>query len=72
MRLSEAIVLGSMMKPQAFGIMFDGERTCALGAAKDAIGNLEGPLSVSQIWPWALADKRMCPACGWVNRGTLF
>ncbi len=40
MRLSEAIRLGSMMKPQAFGVVYgpDNQSTCALGAAIDAIG----------------------------------
>ena len=36
MRLSEAIRLGSMLKPQAFDAFFDGVGTCANGAARDA------------------------------------
>lgn len=44
MKLSEAIRLGSMMKPQAFGATYAGSSfqaataTCAMGAAIDAIG----------------------------------
>jgi hypothetical protein len=42
MRLSEAIRLGAMNRPQAYGSYFEKEtnRTCALGAALDAIGLL--------------------------------
>ncbi len=43
MKLSEAIRLGAMMKPQAFGTWFDGEGTCATGAALDAMGFLGNP-----------------------------
>jgi hypothetical protein len=46
MRLSEAIRLGAIMKPQAFGMIFDGIGTCAIGAAKDAVGELD----VSPAW----------------------
>ena len=41
MKLSEAIRLGSMLKPQGFGTFRDEEGTCALGAALDACGALE-------------------------------
>jgi hypothetical protein len=37
-RLSEAIRLGSMLKPQTFGVFSDDEGTCALGAANEARG----------------------------------
>lgn len=37
MRLSESIRLGSMLKPQDYEY-FRGDRTCALGAACDALG----------------------------------
>lgn len=33
MKLSEAIVAGAKLHPQAFGSYFDDEKTCALGAA---------------------------------------
>lgn len=38
MLLSEAIRLGSMLYPQAFGETFKDGRTCAMGAALAAIG----------------------------------
>ncbi len=40
MRLSEAIRLGAMMKPQGFGepLSLNGHATCGFGAAVDAIG----------------------------------
>lgn len=42
MRLSEAIRLGAMLKPQGFGVLRDASgATCALGAALDAIGHGE-------------------------------
>jgi hypothetical protein len=41
LKLSDAIKLGAMMKPQGFGRIYDGENTCAFGAAYDAIGILE-------------------------------
>jgi len=37
-RLSEAIRLGSLLKPQAYGYYFDDVGSCALGAAADANG----------------------------------
>lgn len=40
MKLSEAIRLGAMLKPQAHLGFFDGQGTCAIGAAIDAIGHL--------------------------------
>src|SRR3954465_8026532 len=59
MKLSEAISLGSMLSPQAFGYLVDAKgRRCALGAAKAAIG----PSTDYSEWKWA---RRMvdCPAC---------
>lgn len=40
MRLSDAIRVGAMNKPQAFGCMEHAGHTCALGAAFDAVGLL--------------------------------
>ena len=50
MTLSEAIALGAMTKPQAFGELFRDGRSCAWGAALDAIGEPYG-YHVS-FWPW--------------------
>lgn len=41
MRLSTAIRLGAMLKPQGTKLLHADGRTCALGAALDAIGKLE-------------------------------
>lgn len=41
MRLSEAIRLGAMIRPQAYGTYFDGAGTCANGAALEALGILD-------------------------------
>lgn len=61
MKLSEAILLGSVGTEQAYGcnaIMPNGQATCALGAALFAIGESlsewrEGMPKVSARWPWA-------------------
>lgn len=41
MKLSDAIKAGAKAKPQAFGVTYRNGRTCALGAALDAIGQLD-------------------------------
>lgn len=41
MKLSEAIRLGAMLKPQGHGLLHVNGRTCALGAAYDAVGHLD-------------------------------
>lgn len=41
MRLSEAIRIGSKLRPQAYGTLSDGIGTCALGAAYEAVGALD-------------------------------
>lgn len=45
MKLSDAILLGSTMRPQIHGRLSDGEGTCAMGAASDAVGVLDAVLS---------------------------
>lgn len=62
MKLSEAIRLGAMLKPQAFGKLSDGVGTCALGAAEDAVG-----MSWFAAWPLQHpAFTAGCPACKYV------
>lgn len=73
MRLSEAIRLGAMLKPQVFGALFVevnypapgdvfGLRsfvgTCALGAASDAVGQ-----NPQKQWLWVTNGLTKCPAC---------
>lgn len=65
MKLSEAIRLGAMLKPQAryYGLTPDG-RTCALGAALDAIGCATNNYSdVLNHWPLA-GKKAVHPLTG--------
>lgn len=54
MKLSEAIRLGAMLKPQGFGACLWDGRTCAMGAAYDAIGGL-GVIDDGKGWGKALA-----------------
>lgn len=65
MKFSEAIRLGAMMKPQAFGTSFDGIGTCANGAARDAIGllgNVNG--DIGRLFPLGLKVMELCAVCG--------
>ena len=76
MRFSEAIRLGAMLKPQAFGETFTGTRTCAIGAAKDAVGALMSLFSsVAREYGWPTEKELkelVCPTCrlAWPNRKT--
>lgn len=62
MKLSEAIRLGAMLRPQAFRKAFDKEGSCAWGAAKEAVGELDG--EPAQLWPWIVSSFPTCPQCG--------
>src|SRR5688572_14543061 len=82
MRLSEAIRLGAMLKPQGFRALRDGGRTCAYGAAYEAAGV---PFEEWRKLPKDVAEARLaevfpiiptlfhpCPACGlnfWIAAG---
>lgn len=67
MRLSEAIRLGAMMRPQGFGHLYSKGRTCAFGAAYDAVGigaeNVGGE-DACPCWPWVMLTMADCPVCG--------
>lgn len=72
MRLSEAIRLGAMLKPQGFGSssMYDPRRSCALGAASDAVGLALDSyrwLRLAKIWP-QLDESYASPATRQVDR----
>ena len=58
MRYSEAIRLGSMLKPQGFGFGSQQGGSCANNAALEA----SGALNVYTAWPWAEVVVP-CPAC---------
>ena len=71
MRLSEAIRLGALLKPQAFEKLFDGHGTCAIGSAMDACGdalsayfcNAIQDEIIHQRWPVLGQAGVRCPAC---------
>lgn len=70
MRLSEAIRLGSLLKPQGFGggsADMSAMKTCAYGAANEALGANVIPL---HVWPW-LGQPGICPSCGGGGREML-
>jgi hypothetical protein len=57
LRLSEAIRLGAMLKPQGFGwFNTDDGGTCAMGAAMQAAGHIRD-------WPVVKKSPAACPAC---------
>src|SRR6185436_16765159 len=73
MKLSEAIRLGAMLRPQSFTNGFDGTGTCAWGAAFEAVGYAPKGFKFDGAWmpKWGehefhkLFDKsRACPDCG--------
>jgi hypothetical protein len=73
MKLSEAIRLGSMLKPQGDGVLFDeGGGSCALGAACDALGVERHDQSRFMVhaleveWPMLLKAAK-CPACSFIK-----
>ncbi len=62
MRLSEAIRLGAVLKPQAFGAIREEGRSCALGAACDALG-IRHENALPTQYP-ELHRSVKCPGCG--------
>jgi hypothetical protein len=78
-KLSEAIRLGSMLKPQAFETFFDGTGTCALGAACEAMGlvpdrwtldALRAANDLLDLVTVTLLRGVPCPACPVDTKGT--
>ena len=70
MKLSEAIRLGAMLRPQAFGHLFRDGASCALGAAGEAAGIADieaGGWAVGAVAPpsWnPIATREAdCPVC---------
>lgn len=63
-RLSEAIMLGSMLRPQKRDAFMTPTGSCALGAAAEALGFLaNGDLTpYAEQWPW-VARPVECPVC---------
>lgn len=75
MKLSEAIRLGAMLKPQGFGLGAGGAKaqaTCALGAAYEAahvIGSW--PALVLAFPQLTHIEKLACPVCGDTQDGLI-
>ncbi len=69
MRLSEAIRLGAMIRPQAFWYYFRDGASCAFGGALEAVGMdytetpASAPDAVRLRWPWLWKTDGPCPAC---------
>jgi len=70
MKLSDAIRLGAMLRPQTFGRAFRRGGSCALGAALEASGmdynarRQRVDLFVAERWPWADIEADVsCPSC---------
>lgn len=70
MLLSDAILLGSMLRPQCFYKPFNGVGSCAFGAAEEAIGiNIASPAyagtsTIPEKWEWTQGSGMGCPECG--------
>lgn len=61
MKLSEAILLGSTLRPQCRGELFRNGGSCAFGAAAEALGQQD--IDSRALWPW-LDLPLTCPVCG--------
>lgn len=74
MYLHTSMRLGSMLRPQGFGGAFmEGEagiESCALGAALEAIGEMNTGKYASDLWPELYALQTPCPVC-FIPRGVL-
>jgi hypothetical protein len=66
LRLSEAIRLGAMLRPQTFRTLLTDDGACALGAALLAVGARQDEAVRSAVdrWPWACIVSADCPQCG--------
>lgn len=69
MRLSEAIRLGAMLRPQVRYFFFDRDGSCALGAACEAISLKEHDVmfyygkGILEAFPILCARSVACPVC---------
>ena len=73
MKLSEAILLGSVMSTQTFGVTFSKDGSCAWGAALSSINIHEHSVymhfaAIRNRWAWSFAGNYICPCC---NTGLL-
>ena len=70
LKLSEAIRLGAMIRPQVHGEVFAAGGSCAVGAALEAIGvpygDYTGDEALADVWPQAWPSDTaliVCPVC---------
>jgi hypothetical protein len=70
--LSEAIRLGAMLRPQCFGRTFADKKSCAMGAAYEAVAGMKTlPNYLPSIWSFlaerfpVLKISASCPQCSW-------
>jgi hypothetical protein len=66
MKLSEAIRMNGMMKPQGFGVasLDEVNAPCVVGGALQSIGRQAGRwAALEQEWPFVLEIKHYCPVC---------
>lgn len=71
MKLSEAIRLGSLLKPQCEGALWKDGQSCALGAACDAVGvpdeeDYDIAIHALRMEYPALDAEAQCPACSFI------
>lgn len=73
MRLSDAIRLGSLLRPKVSGFFFKNGASCVQGAALEATGtvytddvqeSVAHHLTLIARWPWVKHVPVPCPACG--------
>jgi hypothetical protein len=67
-RLSEAIRLGAMIRPQAVFLYFRDGNSCALGAALEATGIAYDDVEFANDdlrmrWLWVFTTQAACPVC---------
>lgn len=72
LKLSEAIRLGAMIRPQVRGEMFKDGGSCVLGAGSEACGaayddRLRVISPALKLWPWLEQRKAACPVCALVE-----
>ena len=73
MRLSEAIRLGAMLRPQVSGSLFKDGGSCVLGAMLEATGteyDEDFHLYTAALyarWPWSKEKRFTCPECDWLD-----
>jgi hypothetical protein len=63
MKLSEAIRLGALLKPQGIATPSGSSKSCALLAACEAVGQLMTSAVLATEWPEMYGRAVSCPVC---------